>query len=124
LPAGSVSPEEIRKLAPTGFIVGVSCHSLAEIRQAASEKADFALFGPAFDTASKRRYGPPQGLPRLREACRAATIPVYALGGVDAANARDCFDAGASGIAAISLFQRTEDLEATVAAIRRSAVTE
>lgn len=121
LPAGSMAAGEIRKIAPPGFLIGVSCHSSEEVRQAAVEKADFAVFGPVFDTPSKRPYGPAQGLPRLQEACLGSAIPVYALGGVTADNARDCFAAGASGIAAISLFQRADDLEGTVAAIRRGA---
>lgn len=121
LPAGSASPSEIRKIAPPGFLVGVSCHSLEEVRLASAETADFAVFGPVFDTASKRRYGPPQGLEKLQQACRAAAIPVYALGGIDTGNAGDCFAAGAAGIAAISLFQRADDLEATTAAIRQDS---
>ncbi len=119
LPAASVAAGEIRKIAPPGFLIGVSCHSPAEVRQAAAEKADFSVFGPVFDTPSKRPYGPAQGLPRLQEACLGSAIPVYALGGVNAGTARDCFAAGAAGIAAISLVQSASDLEATLATIRR-----
>jgi thiamine-phosphate pyrophosphorylase len=117
LPANSVPPADIRKLAPSGFLVGVSCHSEEEVLGAAQEGADFAVFGPVFETPSKSKYGPPQGAAKLRQACRVSGMPVYALGGVNLSNAAECFAAGATGIAAISLFQQNADLEAVVAAI-------
>ena len=124
LPAGSVSPADIRAVLPPGLLVGVSCHNVEEVRRAASEGADLAVFGPVFETASKAAYGPPQGLGRLREACRATTIPIYALGGVSLANMGECFAAGAAGIAGISLFQQAEDMEAIAAAVRKAAAGE
>ncbi len=91
--------------APAEFQVGVSCHSLDAVRAAEESGANYTFFGPMFDTPSKRAFGPPQGLNRLEEVCRAGRIPVIAIGGVNETNARDCLRAGASGIAAIRLFQ-------------------
>jgi thiamine-phosphate pyrophosphorylase len=96
-------------------VVGVSCHSVAEVSEAEEQGADFAVFAPVFekkDTAGVR----PAGLEALHQACL-RKIPVLALGGVKLENARACLDAGAAGIAAIRLFQEN-DLAEVVSTLR------
>ena len=87
-------------------LIAVSCHSPAEVAQAAADSADFAVFAPVFDKQGAPGARP-AGLGALREACRAA-VPVLALGGITLENAQSCFDAGAAGIAAIRLFQEND----------------
>jgi len=95
--------------APAGFAIGVSCHSLEEARKAESAKAGYIFWGPVFETPSKLQFGAAQGLVKLAEICRAVpNMKVVAIGGVNAENAASCIQAGASGIAAIRMFQDSD----------------
>ncbi len=101
------------------FLMGISCHSLEAARSAASGGADYLFFGPIFPTPSKEAFGAPHGLERLGEVCRAVAIPVLAIGGITLANASACLAAGASGIAAIRLFQEARDMTSLVQTLRK-----
>lgn len=106
LTASSLPANVIREICDPDFLIGVSTHSLETAQAAAKAGADFVVFGPVFETESKRAFGAPQGLEKLREVSDAlAGFPVLAIGGIDVENANECFRAGASGIAGISLFQ-------------------
>ena len=105
LPAGSPAPRVWRALTPPGFLIGVSCHSLDDVRAAEDQGADYVVFGPVFPPCSKVTGLEPRGIEGLMQAVRAVRVPVLALGGITATNAKDCIQAGAAGIAAISLYQ-------------------
>lgn len=105
LPSGSPAPRTWRAIAPEGFLIGVSCHTVDEVRSAEAEGADYALFGPVFPPLSKSTGLDARGLEGLSRAAGAARIPVLALGGVTRANADACVSAGAAGVAGISMFQ-------------------
>jgi thiamine-phosphate pyrophosphorylase len=103
------------RLATREFLIGVSCHTAADVVRAESEGADFVVFGPVFEKKDAReiQIG---GIPGLREAC-ASRIPVFALGGVTLENAASCLAAGAAGVAGIRLFQENK-IEDVVRALR------
>jgi thiamine-phosphate pyrophosphorylase len=121
LRSDDVAPSEVRAIwqcgagtparenSPRNPIVSVSCHSPQEVVEAAAGGADFAVFAPVFEKKGAPRTRA-AGLDALREASRAG-IPVLALGGVTLDNARSCFDAGATGIAGIRLFQENDIAE-------------
>ena len=81
-----------------GLLLGRSAVTLEQARRA---DADYLGVGPVWETPSKDDVDPPIGLDGLREICAAVGAPVIAIGGIDAANAAACIEAGAAGVAAI-----------------------
>jgi thiamine-phosphate pyrophosphorylase len=107
LRSDDISPKEVRVIWKCGVqLIAVSCHSPAEVIQAAAQGANLAVFAPVFE----KKDANPTGLAALQKAC-AAKIPVLALGGITLANAQSCLVAGASGVAAIRLFQDNDIAE-------------
>ncbi|HEX8354295.1 MAG TPA: thiamine phosphate synthase [Pyrinomonadaceae bacterium] len=105
----------VRRSFGADFLIGVSAHTPPEARAARDGGADFAVFGPVFDTPSKRAYGAPVGLETLGEVARGLSpFPVVALGGVDEENAADVLRAGAAGVAGIRLFADGQSLARVV----------
>jgi thiamine-phosphate pyrophosphorylase len=96
-----------------GLLLGLSATSLEEARAAAGQ-ADYVGAGPVWDTPSKADADPAIGLDGLREICRAITIPVVAIGGIDAGNAAECIHAGAAGIAVIRAARDAARLRAAI----------
>jgi thiamine-phosphate pyrophosphorylase len=102
------------------MLIGVSTHNLREASAAQDAGADFIVFGPLFDTSSKRQYGPPVGLKTLEDVAAKVELPILGLGGISLENCARVIDAGAAGIAGISLFAESDDLAATVLAVRQT----
>jgi thiamine-phosphate pyrophosphorylase len=121
LRSDDISPGEARAIwaraacpqAQLAPVIAVSCHTPEEVRTAAAQGADFAVFAPVFEKQGQ----PGSGLEALRQACAPkigpakveasaiAALPVLALGGITLANAPQCLAAGAAGVAGIRLFQ-------------------
>ena len=119
LTSQSLPAAVVRRIYGREFVIGVSTHSLEEARAARMGGADFAVFGPVYETPSKRVFGAPQGLEKLREvAMELRDFPVIAIGGITLDNARRCLQAGASGVAGISLFSDPERMSSIVESIK------
>lgn len=104
LPSDSIPAGLVRQNVRKDFIVGVSAHSLADVEDARSGGADFAVIAPVFQSPGKSDA---LGLDRLGEICStAAPFPAVALGGIEESNKNDVLLAGASGYAAIRYLNR------------------
>ena len=86
----------------SGLSIGASVHSIDEARAAEGDGADFIVFGPVYDTPSKRPNGPPQGVDALANVVKVVSIPVLAIGGITAGRVAAVRAAGAHGVAVIS----------------------
>ena len=84
-----------------GLLLGASAASVAEARDAEGQGAAYIGAGPVWATPTKPDAGQPIGLDGLGAICRSVSIPVIAIGGVDAANAGACIEVGAAGVAVV-----------------------
>lgn len=89
-------------------ILGVSCHSLEELRFAEKHNADYITFAHVFNTNCKKDL-PPRGLDSLEKICESSRLPVYALGGITLQNCKSVIKAGAEGIAIMSSAMEVEN---------------
>ena len=106
-----------RRIAPPGFLVGVSAETTELARQAEADGADYVGVGPVYATGSKADAGDAIGTGRITEVASAVRIPVVGIGGIAIGNAPAVIRAGAAGVAVISAVMRADDPEAAVRAL-------
>jgi thiamine-phosphate pyrophosphorylase len=113
LGAADLAPADARLILGTGW-VGRSVHTMEEAAAAVNEGADYLIVGSVYPSASHPDQ-PPAGLELVRGAA-ALGRPVIAIGGIDAARAREVQAAGAYGVAAIgALWHATDPAAAALA---------
>ena len=95
-------------------MIGLSASTVEEATQAEKQGAAYIGAGPVWATPSKTDAAAAIGLDGLAAICAAVSIPVVAIGSVDAANAADCIRAGAAGVAVI---RAARDSKAIIEAI-------
>jgi thiamine-phosphate pyrophosphorylase len=111
----SLPPKEARDLLGLEKLIGLSCHSLADVREAEAGGVDFVVLGPIFETPSKAPFGPPLTTAALRQAREASALPILAIGGINAARVPEVSAAGADGVAVISAVMAAPDPGAATA---------
>ena len=117
LPSG-VRPTAARRALGPKALIGCSAHGQAELALAAD--ADYATLSPVFASPSKPGYGPALGLDRFAAVVAKSSVPVVALGGVDAGNAAYCFQAGAAGVAVMGAVMAAGDPASVMAGLIKS----
>lgn len=119
LKSNAPSISDIRRIVPSSFVVGRSIHSVDEARAAETAGGcDYLFFGTVCPSSSKPIDHPIAGIEMLADVCRRVALPVLAIGGVSVDRARALTDAGAAGVAAISLFADATDVARTVRELR------
>lgn len=97
-----------------GLLIGRSAGNPVDAREAERNRASYIGAGPVWETPSKTDADAPIGLDGLKAICRAVSIPVVAIGGIDAENARHCIEAGAAGVAVIRAARNAAEVYAAL----------
>jgi thiamine-phosphate diphosphorylase len=96
----ALPPARVRAAFGERLRIGRSVHDVAGVRAASAGGADWLLFGHVLPTPSKPGAAP-AGFTGLAAACAASTVPVFAIGGMDAGRVGPALAAGARGVAVI-----------------------
>ena len=98
---------EARALLGPNKIIGVSTHSLAQVKAALLTSASYLAVGPIFPTTTKANPDPVVGLELLRQARRLTPLPLVGIGGITPETAPEVLLAGAQSVAVISALYPT-----------------
>jgi thiamine-phosphate pyrophosphorylase len=109
------SPDEARRLMGQDALIGRSTHSPQQIE--AAGEVDYIAVGPVHRTPTKPDYEP-VGTELVREAAQRASVPFFAIGGIDAGNVDEVLDAGAERIAVVRAIRDAEDPGEAAARLR------
>ena len=116
-----LSAAAARRIAPPGFLVGVSAETPELALEAEADGADYVGVGPVAATGSKADAGDAVGIGRVREVAAAIRIPVVGIGGISVGNAAEVVHAGAAGVAVISAIMQATDPEAAARSLWTAA---
>lgn len=90
---------DAREICGPGVWVGISTHSLEQVREADATSADYIALGPIFETTTKAKPDPVIGVDLLRQARKLTRKPLVAIGGITAERAAEVYAAGADSLA-------------------------
>ncbi len=114
LPQAGLSIALARALMPAKAVIGVSCHTRAELTSAAHEGATYALLSPIHWVEDK---APPLGIAGFGALARATPLPVLALGGIARQDVPTLRCAGAAGVAVMRSVMLAPDPALALAAL-------
>ncbi|MGG4489271.1 thiamine phosphate synthase [Metabacillus idriensis] len=101
----------VRKKLGEGKIVGVSAHTLTEVKKAIADGADYIGAGPIFPTLTKADAEPVKGTSLIEEVRKSdIRIPIVGIGGINVGNARSVIEAGADGVSVITAISLAADV--------------
>ena len=95
-----IPPSEAREQLGPDAIIGLSTHSAEQIEQAHRQPVDYISVGPIWETPTKEGR-PATGVELIRHAAEVATIPWFAIGGIDSSNLDQVIEAGARRICVV-----------------------
>jgi thiamine-phosphate pyrophosphorylase len=103
-----------RKVMGPHKLIGLSTHTVEQVKEAEQLKPDYIGFGPIFKPGSKQDHDPVVGLEGLRQIRAGTSLPVFAIGGIELEHVDAVMQAGADGIAVISAVLKAPDISRAV----------
>lgn len=98
---GDADPKEARRILGGNAIIGVTAKTVEQARKAEADGADYLGSGAVFGTSTKAD-AVKMDIETLREIVSSVSIPVYAIGGINAENISQLRGSGIYGAAVVS----------------------
>jgi thiamine-phosphate pyrophosphorylase len=117
---GDITVEEARRVVGPDALIGLSTHSQEQVR--AAEGIDHISVGPVWETPTKAGR-PAVGLDLVRFAASNVTVPFFAIGGIDPANAAEVLQAGARRMCVVRAIRDAGDPARVASDLRRAFAT-
>lgn len=105
---------DVAAIRAAGMRLGISTHSVEELRTALAAEPDYVALGPVYETKLKVMQHGPQGLARVAEWKSLVPCPLVAIGGITVERAPGVLAAGADSIAVITDFLTHPRVEARI----------
>jgi thiamine-phosphate pyrophosphorylase len=112
-----VAVAEARATLGADVLIGLSTHTREQIDAAAG--ADYLSVGPIWETPTKEGR-PAVGLELVQYAAQYASLPFYAIGGIDPSNAHEVVEAGARRLCVVRAIRDSDDPAAAADKLRRA----
>lgn len=111
----------VRKKLGEGKLVGVSAHTLMEVKKAIADGADYIGAGPIYPTLTKADAEPVKGTSLIEEVRKSGIrIPIVGIGGINEGNARAVIEAGADGVSVITAISLAADVSGSSSALKKA----
>jgi thiamine-phosphate pyrophosphorylase len=117
-----LSVEQTRRIVGIDALIGVSTHSLDQVKQAVIDGANYIGCGPVFVSETKK-FAKFLGVEFLRQVVNTTTVPAFAIGGISLDNIGEISAVGFTRVAVSACLTNTEDVIATVAEIKMALDT-
>jgi thiamine-phosphate pyrophosphorylase len=114
---GDLPVAAARRVVGPDMLIGVSTHTLDQVRQAAADGADYIGVGPTFPSSTKQ-FDAFAGLEFVRAASEETTLPAFALGGINVGNVSQVVSAGATRIAVSAAIASADEPRAVATALK------
>jgi thiamine-phosphate pyrophosphorylase len=111
-----MDPAEARRVMGPNAIIGLSTHTREQIEAAVGQLVDYISVGPIWETPTKEGR-PATGLDLIRTAAEIATIPWFAIGGIDETNVKEVVAAGAERVCVVRAIRDAENPRAAATAL-------
>jgi thiamine-phosphate pyrophosphorylase len=103
-------PAEARFLLGYGKILGISTHTLEQVKAAVKQSPDYIAYGPIFPTTTKVDHDAVVGIESLRDIRQRLSIPLFAIGGIAAGHVSEILETGADGVAVCAAVLHAPDV--------------